>query len=314
MPDFNDRGPEFRGEMPPPPFFGHGPGDDLYFPGAHFGPSVGTEKNKDESDEKVKLENIREIPKYDIVKRFKAWRTYRKYYTGYNRIKEEMYWNMSKLNRIDSKLQKYENYPDDVINRDKLMKERNRLHNKLLNAQKELTEVSRIKLQSYATSLGYEILPDDAFEILNPPSKDSKKTTKKKEEVKPEEVKKDDAVEVKKEEKVDVNTNVNSNTSTITPSVKTSATKTNKNKHHRSNTRKNKTSDSNIDNNVNSSINTNTEKLLKLYNLLVKKYGREDAKKYLENFIEQEKRKSSLDELSEMLDSASKNEERSVRK
>ena len=314
MPDFNDRGPEFRGEMPPPPFFGHGPGDDLYFPGAHFGPSVGTEKDRDAIDEKVKLENIHEIPKYDIIKRFKAWRTYRKQYASFNRIKESMYWRMVKLNRIDAKLQKYENYPDDVINRDKLMKERAKLQSYLVRWQAALTRTTKVKLQTYAKALGYEILPDDAFEILNPPSKDSKKTTKKKEEVKPEEVKKDDAVEVKKEEKVDVNTNVNSNTSTITPSVKTSATKTNKNKHHRSNTRKNKASDSNIDNNVNSSIYTNTEKLLKLYNLLVKKYGREDAKKYLENFIEQEKRKSSLDELSEMLDSASKNEERSVRK
>ena len=298
MPDFDDRDYEFNGEIPPPMMGFGSPGFELYHSGAHFGPSVGTEKNKDESDEKVKLENIREIPKYDVIKRFKAWRTYRKYYTGYNRIKEEMYWNMAKLNRIDSKLQKYENYPDDVINRDKLVKERNKLHNKLLSAQKELTEVGRIKIQSYAKALGYAILPDEAFDILGPLGNNNKST---KEKVVKKEVNNDSTTKAKKEEK----TNVNSS------DVKVNATKPNKSKHHRSNTRKNKSS-LEIQNGT---YDTNTEKLLKLYNLLVNKYGSEDAKKYLENFIEQESKKNNVDELSEMLDSARGDESKgSVRK
>lgn len=313
MPDFNDRGPEFRGEMPPPPF-GHGPmmpGDELYYSGAHFGPSVGTEKNKDETDEKVKLENIREIPRYAFVKRFKAWRTYRKYYAGFNRIKESMYWDMTKLNRIDTKLQKYENYPDDVINRDKLIKDKNRLQNRLLSCQKELTEISRIKLQSYAKALGYEMLPDDAFEILDPLKKTDKKDSNEK--VKSQEVKPTHSVEkenTKEKEVTPVTPVVENKEEKATINTKTNTNKS-KNKHHRSSTKKNKS----VNNSSDTASNTNTEKLLKLYNLLVEKYGREDAKKYLENFIEQERRKSNVDELNEMLnDSYDNSQKNSVRK
>ena len=141
-------------------------GDENYNTGVNKSSSVGTEKNYDSLDEKVSEENIREIPRYDVIARHKARKQYRELISGYRYLKSRIESSLRKVERINKKLEKHATYPDEAFGRDELLREKYKLENDINNWNNTLTTVSKEKIRIYGKALGLPRKPDSFFEVI----------------------------------------------------------------------------------------------------------------------------------------------------
>lgn len=123
-------------------------------------PIVGNIKSRTDITD---LEDIREIPKIEWIHRLKARRELRSWRQSYKYYLSEVKKIIRKIKKIDNKMERYRNYPDEIVGKKNLYSQKTKLK-ELLREKREGILKQQDEIFKYSKALGKEVTED--FSII----------------------------------------------------------------------------------------------------------------------------------------------------